>query len=65
LDGPLFHDFDTGSTREPFVAEVFCGAGIRYMRAELSYVHTWRTQEYEQQRDGVADFGSVALRWRF
>jgi lipid A 3-O-deacylase len=65
LDGPMFHDFDTGSTREPFVAEVFCGGGIRYRQAELSYVHTWRTQEYEQQRERVADFGSVAVRVRF
>ncbi|MEK7954382.1 lipid A deacylase LpxR family protein [Luteolibacter sp. Y139] len=65
LDGPMFHDFDTGSTREPFVAEVFCGAGIRYRQAELSYVHTWRTQEYEQQREQFASFGSVAVRVRF
>jgi len=65
LDGPMFHDFETGSTREPFVAEVFCGGGIRYKQAELSYVHTWRTQEYKQQRDGLADFGSVAVRVRF
>jgi lipid A 3-O-deacylase len=65
LDGPMFHDFETGVTRKPFVAEVFCGGGIRYREVELSYVHTWRTQEYEQQRDGVADFGSVAVRVRF
>jgi len=45
--------------------ELFCGGGIRYRQAELSYVHTWRTQEYEQQRERVADFGSVAVRVRF
>ena len=65
LDGPMFHDFETGSDRKPFVAEVFCGGGIRYRQAELSYVHTWRTQEYEEQRGEGADFGSVALRVRF
>lgn len=65
LDGPLFSDFETGNRREPFVAEVFGGGGIRYRQVELSYVHTWRTEEYEQQRGGVADFGSVALRLRF
>ena len=65
LDGPLFNDFKTGIHREPFVAEVFGGAGIRYRDVELSYVHTWRTEEYEEQRGGVSDFGSVALRLRF
>lgn len=65
LDGPLFSDFNTNVTREPFVGEVFGGGGIRYRQVELSYVHTWRSQEYEEQRGGVADFGSVALRVRF
>ncbi|WP_193210577.1 lipid A deacylase LpxR family protein [Luteolibacter marinus] len=65
LDGPLFHDFKTGNHREPFVADVFCGAGVRYRQIELSYVHTWRTEEYKEQRGGIADFGSVALRLRF
>ncbi len=64
LDGPLFSSFDTGIHREPFVGEVFAGAGIRYRDVELSYVHTWRTREYKEQAD-AADFGSVALRVRF
>ena len=65
LDGPLFTGYDTGNRREPFIGEVFCGGGIRYRQVELSYVHTWRSQEYEEQRGGVADFGSVALRLKF
>lgn len=65
LDGPLFSDFETGNHREPFVGEVFGGAGIRYRDVELSYVHTWRTEEYEEQRGGLADFGSIAMRFRF
>jgi lipid A 3-O-deacylase len=64
LDGPVFRDFDTGNDREPFVAEAFCGLGIRYRLVELSYVHTWRTKEYEEQ-NGHADFGTVALRVKF
>lgn len=64
LDGPLFSDFNTGNTREPFVGEVFAGAGIRYRDVELSYVHTWRTREYKEQAE-AADFGSVAFRVRF
>lgn len=64
IDGPLFRDFYTGIDRVPLVAEVFCGGGIRYRALELSYVHTWRTEEYRTQ-DGIANFGSVAVRWRF
>lgn len=64
LDGPVFRDFDTGNHREPFIAEAFCGLGIRYRSVELSYVHTWRTEEYREQ-DEPADFGTVAIRLKF
>lgn len=64
LDGPLFRDFETGNTREPFVAEAFFGIGLAYRGMELSYVHTWRSKEYEEQ-DGISEFGSVGLRFRF
>lgn len=61
LDGPLFRDFDTGNTREPLLAEVFAGFGLRWRLAEFSYVHTFRTQSYQEQGEG-SDFGSLALR---
>lgn len=64
LDGPLFSSYDSPVERRPLVAEVFCGFGVRFRRAELSYAHTWRSEEYDTQR-GIADFGSVALRYRF
>jgi lipid A 3-O-deacylase len=61
LDGPLFKNFETGNTREPWVLEGYLGFGVRWRRLELSYVHTWRGEEYAEQPGG-ADFGSVALR---
>lgn len=64
LDGPLFTSFDTGNKRRPLVGEVFAGFGVRYRRVELSYAHTWRTEEYRAQR-GISDFGSVAVRVQF
>lgn len=64
LDGPLFRQFETGNTREPIVAEVFLGVGVAYRGMELSYVHTWRSKEYEEQ-DGISEFGSVGLCFRF
>lgn len=64
LDGPVFRDFETGNDREALVGEVFCGVGIRYRSVELSYVHTWRTEEYKDQVE-PGDFGSIAVRARF
>lgn len=62
LDGPLFRSFDTGNTREPWVGEVFGGFGIRWRMLEFSYVHTWRTREFEEKRGSSFDFGSLAVR---
>ncbi len=64
IDGPVFRDFNTGIHREWLVGEVFCGLGIRYRAVELSYVHTFRTREYEEQEQG-SNFGTVAIRVRF
>ncbi|MGB6223402.1 lipid A deacylase LpxR family protein [Haloferula sp.] len=64
LDGPLFTDFNTGIERRPLVGEVFFGGGIRYKAVEFSYVHTWRTEEYQTQ-GGISNFGSLSARVRF
>lgn len=60
LDGPLFRSFDTGNTREPWVGELFAGFALRWRVLEFSYVHTWRSREFEAQSG--FDFGSLALR---
>ena len=64
LDGPLFKNFETGITREPLVAEGYLGFGVRWKALDFSYVHTWRSREYEEQ-SSHAQFGSVALRLLF
>lgn len=64
LDGPLFKDFETGNTREPFVGEVFAGIGWRIRSVEVSYAHTWRTEEYKEQ-PGDSNFGTVSVRLQF
>ena len=65
LDGPLFRDFDTNVSSEPFIAEAYLGFGIRYRAVEFSYVHTFRTQEFQEQDDGAQAFGSIAVRFRY
>ena len=60
LDGPLVRGFETGNTRQPWVAEAYLGIGLRWKLLELSYVHTFRSEEYEEQSGG-SNFGSLAL----
>ncbi len=64
LDGPMFRHFDTGVEKEWLVGEVFAGFGLRWNQVELSYVHTFQTNNFEQQNGGQ-QFGSVALRVAF
>lgn len=65
LDGPIFHDdFSTGNTRETYVGEVYAGFGVRIKAVEVSYAHTWRTEEYEEQL-GNANFGTLSVRLQF
>lgn len=64
LDGPLFKNYETGNTREPWVAESYLGFGWRWRNFEFSYVHTWRTRTFEEQA-GSKEFGSVAVRFKF
>lgn len=61
LDGPLFRNFETGNSRETWVGETYLGFGVRWKLLEFSYVHTFRTEDYEEQSGG-SDFGSIALR---
>jgi hypothetical protein len=64
LDGPMFKNFDTGNTREPWLAESYLGFGARWKALEFSYVHTWRTRAYEEQ-DGSTNYGSLAIRLKY
>ncbi len=64
LDGPLFSGFKTGINREPLVGEVYAGIGWRIHAVEISYAHTWRTEEYSEQV-GDANFGTLSVRLQF
>ncbi|MCH6258234.1 lipid A deacylase LpxR family protein [Puniceicoccaceae bacterium K14] len=61
LDGSLFDDFDTGVKSESFVGETYWGFGLRFGIHEVSYSHTFRSKEFEEQSGGQ-QFGSIAYR---
>lgn len=63
LDGPVFRNFDTGTSSEPVVGELYAGFGVRFRRASFSYVHTFRSKEFEGQ-DEAQSFGSLTFGYR-
>lgn len=64
IDGPVFRDFDTGVTREPWVGEIYAGFGVRYTGWEFNFVQTYRSKQFKSQ-SGNQSFGSIAIRKRF
>ena len=60
LDGPVFSDFSTGTSSKPLVGEVYVGFGARYQDVNFSYVHTYRSKEFEGQ-NSAQSFGSLTL----
>lgn len=64
LDGPLFHDFDTGIKRKPWVGEYYTGIGFRIKSWEISYAQILRTREYQEQKQANT-YGSVSIRREF
>lgn len=64
IDGPIFRDFDTGTSSEPLQLEYFYGIGLGYKDVELSYIQTTRTKEYRRQENSQ-EFGSLAIRIRY
>ncbi len=64
LDGPVFRGFDMGIDKRPFTGETYLGGAIRWRNWEISYVHTFRSREFDEQLNGP-QFGSLSLRHQF
>ena len=63
LDGPVFSNFDTGATREPFIGSLFAGFGVRYGNLKFTYVQSYRSRRFKEQIR-VSDFGSITVSYR-
>ncbi|MGA6927493.1 MAG: lipid A deacylase LpxR family protein [Desulfosarcina sp.] len=59
LDGNTFRDSHSVD-RNVFVADIDAGVSVIYKRVKLTYMHVYRTEEFEGQDDGQT-FGSVAM----
>jgi hypothetical protein len=63
LDGNTFQG-DPSVDREPWVAELHAGIGVRWHRVSLVWTSVFRTEEFEEQEDGH-QFGSLTLSWDY
>lgn len=63
LDGNTFKD-SRSVDKKPVVGDASLGAALLLPFGRLSYVHTFRTEEFEGQ-GSLAEFGSVSLSLRF
>jgi hypothetical protein len=64
LDG---NDFEKSASvkLDPLVGEFEGGVGVMAFGARLTYTHVLQTQEFEHQKGGLHQFGSLALSVRF
>ncbi|MBN8892722.1 MAG: lipid A deacylase LpxR family protein [Rhodospirillales bacterium] len=64
LDGDIFsHSAHVGHKRA--VAELLAGAAIIWHGVRLSYTQTWQTEQFNGQKAGLFNFGSLTASARF
>jgi hypothetical protein len=60
LDGNTWED-SPSVDKEPLVADLSYGAGLILGRWQLTFAQTYRTREFENQKEEFNEFGSVSL----
>jgi hypothetical protein len=64
LDGNTFES-SRHVVLKPFVGEIELGAAVMAFGTRLTYTHVLQTQEFQHQKGGLHQFGSLALSVRF
>ena len=65
LQGSTFRDGEPHVSKIWDVGEFEAGVALIYHGVRLSYTQTWQTPEFNGQRSGLFNFGSVALSAKF
>ena len=65
LDGPLFRDWKSYNTREPYVREMFYGIGIRLRKVDFVFAQVNRSQEFKQDKNTHEIFGATSIRFAY
>lgn len=64
LDGNTFED-SPHVTKNPLVADLQLGVAVQWGDLRLAYTHVYRTREFEEQHDNIAQYGAFSVSWRF
>ena len=65
LDGNTFRQNSPHVSKKWDVGEFEVGVGIIYRGVRLSYTQTWETEQFNGQKAGLFNFGSLALSTKF
>lgn len=64
LDGNTFED-SPNVTKNPLVGDLQIGLAVTFGDVRLAYTHVYRTMEFEEQSDNIAQYGAFSLSVRF
>ena len=65
LDGNTFRSNGPHVSKKWDVGELVAGVGLIYRGVRVTYTQTWRTEEFNGQKAGLFNFGSLALSTKF
>ncbi|HEX4259781.1 MAG TPA: lipid A deacylase LpxR family protein [Acetobacteraceae bacterium] len=65
LDGGTFNTDQPHVHKKWYVGELEAGIGIIWHGVRITYTQTWQTQEFQGQKGGLFNFGSLAVSAKF
>ena len=65
LDGNTFRSNSPHVSKKWDVGELEAGVGIIYRGVRVTYTQTWRTEEFNGEKGGLFNFGSLVLSTKF
>ena len=65
LDGNTFRSGGPHVSKKSFIGEFQAGLAILYRGLRISYTQTWQTEQFNGQKAGLFNFGSLAVSAKF
>ena len=65
LDGNTFRSNGPHVSKKAFVGEFQAGLAVLYRGLRISYTQTWQTEQFNGQKAGLFNFGSLAVSAKF
>lgn len=65
LDGNTWRDRGPHVSKKWYLGEFQAGLAVFYRGVRISYTHTWQTEQFNGQKAGLFNFGSLAVSAKF